>query len=75
METLRIGSTGPYVKLIQSLLRRIGYDPGPVDGIFGNQTRQAVITYQRDNGLTADGIVGTGTWESFMNILKGSTAI
>ena len=67
METLRIGSTGPYVKLIQSLLRRIGYDPGPVDGVFGNRTRQAVAAYQRDNGLASDGIVGPRTWESFMN--------
>jgi g-D-glutamyl-meso-diaminopimelate peptidase len=71
METLRIGSTGPYVKLIQSLLRRIGYDPGPVDGVFGNRTRQAVAAYQRDNGLASDGIVGPRTWESFMNILRG----
>lgn len=71
METLQIGSTGPYVKLVQSLLSKIGYDPGPVDGIFGNTTRQAVAAYQRDNDLASDGIVGPDTWDSFMNILRG----
>ncbi|MGI6778922.1 MAG: M14 family metallopeptidase [Acetivibrionales bacterium] len=71
METLRIGSTGPNVKLIQSLLARIGYNPGPVDGIFGEQTRQAVIQFQRDNGLIPDGIVGPNTWNIFGRFLIG----
>lgn len=71
METLVLGSTGPYVKLIQSLLARIGYDPGPVDGIFGNRTLQAVIAFQRDNGLTPDGIVGPATWNAFNRLLRG----
>jgi len=34
MEILTLGSRGPAVKLIQSLLIRIGYNPGPVDGIL-----------------------------------------
>lgn len=71
METLRLGSAGPSVRLIQSLLARIGYNPGPIDGIFGQQTRQAVIQYQRDNGLTPDGIVGPATWNSFERFLRG----
>jgi g-D-glutamyl-meso-diaminopimelate peptidase len=71
METLRLGMRGPYVKLVQSLLARIGYNPGPVDGIFGPQTRQAVIAFQRDNGLLADGIVGPNTWSVFNRFLLG----
>ncbi|MCX8130454.1 MAG: M14 family metallopeptidase [Clostridia bacterium] len=71
METLQLGSVGPYVKLIQSLLRRVGYYAGPVDGVFGAQTRQAVITFQRNNGLTPDGIVGPATWNIFMRFLRG----
>ncbi|MFZ5974798.1 MAG: M14 family metallopeptidase [Bacillota bacterium] len=71
METLYTGSRGPYVKLVQSLLKRIGYDSGPVDGVFGSQTRQAVIAFQMNNGLTPDGIVGPATWRAFNTILRG----
>lgn len=71
METLTIGSVGPNVKLIQSLLNRIGYRPGPVDGEFGTQTRQAVIQFQSDNGLTPDGVVGPVTWSVFERLLRG----
>lgn len=71
MEILKVGSRGPYVKLIQSLLNRIGYNAGAVDGIFGTQTQQAVIAFQRDNGLTPDGIVGPATWQVFDRLLLG----
>lgn len=71
METLRMGSRGPYVRLVQSLLARIGYNPGPIDGVFGQQTQQAVIAFQRDNGLTPDGIVGPATWNYFNSFLRG----
>ncbi len=71
METLALGSRGPNVKLIQSLLNRIGYNAGPVDGIFGPRTQQAVIAFQRDNGLTPDGIVGPATWSVFERLLIG----
>ncbi|RCX12535.1 gamma-D-glutamyl-{L}-meso-diaminopimelate peptidase I [Anaerobacterium chartisolvens] len=71
METLRLGSSGPYVKLIQSLLNRIGYNAGPVDGIFGNSTRRAVISFQTNNDLVPDGVVGPATWDYFMRFLRG----
>lgn len=71
MEVLRLGSRGPQVKLVQSLLAKIGYDAGAIDGIFGQQTRQAVIEFQRDNGLTPDGIVGPSTWRLFERFLLG----
>jgi len=71
LETLRIGSTGTNVKLIQSLLARIGYQAGPIDGIFGSQTQQAVMAFQRDNGLSPDGIVGPRTWAVFNRFLLG----
>ncbi|MDQ4144271.1 MAG: peptidoglycan-binding protein, partial [Actinomycetota bacterium] len=48
---------------LQSLLRNpLGYDPGPIDGIFGSKTETAVKEYQTNNGLVADGIVGPRTW-------------
>lgn len=71
METLTLGSRGPNVKLVQSLLNKIGYNPGAVDGIFGAQTRQAVIAFQGNNRLTPDGIVGPATWKVFDRLLLG----
>lgn len=56
------GSTGSDVRLVQTKLRDWGYYFGPVDGIFGSQTSQAVQYFQRENGLVADGIVGPATW-------------
>ena len=71
METLTLGSVGPNVKLIQSLLNRIGYNAGAVDGSFGSQTQRAVIAFQRDNRLLPDGIVGPTTWSFFDRFLRG----
>lgn len=71
METLLLGSTGPYVKLIQSLLNRIGYKAGPVDGVYGQQMIQAVMQFQRNHGLSVDGVVGPATWSAFNSILRG----
>jgi hypothetical protein len=56
--------TGEDVRMVQSRLTDLGYDPGPIDGIFGPRTDAAVRAYQRDNGLTIDGIVGPITWGS-----------
>ena len=71
MPILRLGSRGPDVKLLQSLLARIGYNPGAIDGIFGNQTQQAVAEFQRDNGLVPDGVVGPATWNILQRFLIG----
>ena len=71
MQTLSIGSQGPDVRVVQSLLNRIGYNTGPVDGVFGNRTYQAVVAFQRNNGLAADGIVGPATWRVLDRLLRG----
>lgn len=57
----KIGSTGSEVSQIQSRLKEWGYYSGAVDGIFGTATRNAVIKFQKANGLTPDGIVGSKT--------------
>ena len=58
---LKQGSSGANVKTMQQKLKNWGYYKGKVDGIFGAQTRSAVIYFQRKNGLVADGIVGKKT--------------
>ena len=71
MQTISLGSTGPDVRLVQSLLNRIGYNAGPVDGIFGTRTYQAVTAFQANNSLAADGIVGPATWAVLDRLLRG----
>lgn len=60
--TLSIGSRGASVAQLQELLRNAGFDPGPIDGIFGTRTQSAVIAFQRSKNLVPDGIVGVMTW-------------
>lgn len=57
----KLGSTGTEVKSIQKKLSSLGYYKGSVDGIYGSQTRSAVISFQRNCGITADGICGKTT--------------
>jgi g-D-glutamyl-meso-diaminopimelate peptidase len=56
---------------IQSLLKKMGYNPGPIDGFFGNRSKEAVRQFQRDNGLTADGITGPKTNKVLLKFLLG----
>ena len=59
--TYRQGDRGNGVTTIQTKLKNWGYYNGAVDGIFGSQTSEAVRYFQRKNGLTADGVVGSAT--------------
>lgn len=70
LPTLRKGSRGSYVTLLQTLLLNRGYSLPKygADGDFGNETLAAVKQFQKDWGLEQDGVVGPKTWE----ILEGS---
>jgi peptidoglycan hydrolase-like protein with peptidoglycan-binding domain len=59
---LKEGSSGPEVQKLQELLIAHGYHPGRIDGIFGPKTLAAVLSFQANNHLVQDGIVGTNTW-------------
>ena len=56
METLKLGSRGQDVRVLQQALAL------HVDGIFGHITEEAVKVFQTEKGLVADGIVGPKTW-------------
>ena len=72
-ETLsRYGSSGSEVRNIQTKLKNWGYYNGSVDGIYGSRTVAAVKSFQRKNGLTADGIAGTQTLAA-MGISSGGS--
>ena len=55
------GSTGNEVRQIQTRLKNWGYYDGNIDGIYGSKTEAAVKSFQRKNGLKADGIAGKQT--------------
>jgi peptidoglycan hydrolase-like protein with peptidoglycan-binding domain len=59
---LQKGSTETAVRDLQEALEALGYNPGPLDGVFGATTESAVKAFQQARGITADGIVGKITW-------------
>lgn len=68
MKILRLNSIGPEVELLQSTLKNL-----KIDGIFGTNTQNAVINFQKNNNLTPDGIVGPNTWNALMPFINGYT--
>lgn len=54
-------STYNLVKAVQKRLDVWGYRPGPIDGIFGPETRAALMAFQKDNELRVDGLIGIET--------------
>ena len=61
---LASGSAGEGVKALQQRLRELGYLEGKADGQFGRATKAAVVLFQKQHGLDADGIVGEKTWRT-----------
>lgn len=59
-----LGSSGAPVSEIQKELQEQGYFEGNITGYYGNKTKNAVIKFQRERGLQADGIVGLATQEA-----------
>ena len=65
------GSLSVYVLIAQDDLNTLGFQTGGLDGIFGINTKNAVVRYQRSRGLLADGIIGCNTWRSLQeNVLE-----
>lgn len=68
---LKRGSISNYVCIAQDDLNTLGFSTGGLDGIFGEQTQNAVRNYQQRVGLTADGIVGCNTWRALQEAVIG----
>ena len=67
---LKKGAKGPEVTVLQKRLKALGYLSGSSDGDFGEVTHDAVVQFQKVNGLSADGVAGTQT----LNVLNSSRA-
>ena len=59
------------IKQVQCLLTYLGYSPGGIDGANGPNTEGAVRAFQVAEGLTADGIAGTGTQAKLLDAVAG----
>lgn len=70
MITLRVGEIGPLVEMLQLALQRAGYDT-EINGGFNEELENIVKEFQKDNNLTADGIVGQQTWAKLEPYLIG----
>ncbi len=70
----KYGSSGNEVRSIQTRLTELGYFSGKIDGIFGSQTKNAVVKFQKDYGLTADGIAGSETLKALRINSESSTS-
>ena len=62
--TLRFGATGAGVKTLQERLRALHYDPGTVDGKYGQTTRLALFAFEKVNRLKVAGTVGASVWKA-----------
>ena len=70
----QFGSRGVYVLIAQDALNTLGLGTGGLDGIFGRRTKEAVITFQGNNGLSQDGQIGNITSNSLMTQVVGKGA-
>jgi peptidoglycan hydrolase-like protein with peptidoglycan-binding domain len=62
------GARGEIVRRVQRGLQRLGFDPGIIDGDYGNKTQGAVSSFQRANGHASNGVVDIDTWERLTGV-------
>jgi hypothetical protein len=62
----RIGTS---IRIAQTALRRLGYDPGPPDNIYGRLTRNAILQFQRAQHLPITGVLDQETWSAIVALL------
>ncbi|MQY03455.1 L,D-transpeptidase family protein [Actinomadura macrotermitis] len=62
--TVRPGDSGPAVRALQERLRALAYDPGAVNGRYGDDTRAAVWAFQKVQRMLPDGVVDGPVWSA-----------
>lgn len=67
LQSLRSGQKNTFVKEMQLALMQLGYNVGKADGNFGSGTKSALISFQRDNRLSRDGVAGKSTLTKLYN--------
>ncbi len=75
MKVLRNGSKGLQVKYLQLLLKDLNLYTGTIDGIFGNNTKNAVISFQKNSTIDETEIVDVSTWNALVPYAKVPTTI
>lgn len=71
-QEIKLGANGDQVKEVQQWLYDYGYYTGAIDGVFGNDTDQALITFQEEAGILVDGLAGEETkkamehWDEYL---------
>lgn len=65
---LELGSSGAAVLNVQKTLTKTGHYSGKLDGKFGPAMKAAVIKFQQQNGIDADGVVGTATYDKLLPV-------
>lgn len=73
--TLKVGMSGYDVTQLQKDLDYLGYETGSADGVFGWRTQAAVKNFQANNGLTADGMVGSKTAQAVIKQVSNPVSI
>ncbi|MDR3601252.1 MAG: NlpC/P60 family protein [Desulfosporosinus sp.] len=68
--TLKVGSSGTKIRILQSELRTLHYSVGSVDGIYGSKTKAAVRKFQRDEYIPANGIANSRTQDALMKTYR-----
>ena len=65
---LQAGSMGEITKILQQRLTNLGFNTKGIDGIFGQNTKKAVMNFQKSRKLLVDGIVGKNTWSKLLGL-------
>ncbi|MGB3494654.1 MAG: peptidoglycan-binding protein, partial [Elainellaceae cyanobacterium] len=68
------GARGEAVTALQRRLQSIGYYDGPITGVYGSLTEDAVRRFQAARGLTVDGIVGTSTADAIDRVSRNASS-